>query len=1553
MLATVFFYSQLIILCSLLLDSYAIDTIAVNTSLTDGGTVISSGERFELGFFTPAGRDDNCRYVGIWYYNLDPITVIWVANREKPLLDTGGRFIVDDGNLKVLDESGKLYWSTGLETPSDPRYGLRCEAKLRDSGNLVLSNQLARTTWQSFEHPTDTFLPGMRMDQNLMLTSWTSKIDPAPGQFTFKLHQKEKNQFTIWNHFIPHWISGISGEFFESEKIPHDVAHFLLNLNINKGHSSDYNSIRVVMSFSGEIQSWNLDMYQHEWSLEWWEPKDRCSVYEACGSFGSCNSNNKLLCKCLPGFKPKIQEKWNMEDFSDGCTKNSTACDKDDIFLNLKMMKVYNTDSKFDVKNETECRDKCLSSCQCHAYSYTGGKNSTRRDIGPTNSTCWIWTEDLKNLQEEYLYGGHDLFVRVSRSDIGSSTRKKPLFLIIGVTIASVIVLLCAIAYICICICKRKKERSKNIERNAAILYGTEKRVKDMIESEDFKEEDKKGIDIPFFDLDSILAATDNFSDVNKLGRGGFGPVYKGIFPGGREIAIKRLSSVSGQGLEEFKNEVVLIARLQHRNLVRLLDQKLSILLKWEMRFDIILGVARGLLYLHQDSRLRIIHRDLKTSNILLDAEMNPKISDFGLARIFEGKQTEGSTSRVVGTYGYMSPEYALDGLFSVKSDVFSFGVVVLEILSGRRSTGVFKSGQGLNLLGYAWRMWIEDKAVDFMDETLSGSCKRNEFVKCLHIALLCVQEDPADRPTMSTVVVMLSSTEPVTFPTPNQPAFVERKDLSTTASSSSKQEIITNWTATFGGDTITKNGSIRDDSSEAETLVSVGEKFELGFFTPNGSSGIRRYVGIWYYMSNPLAVVWVANRDNPLLDYDGVFSIAEDGNLKVLDGKGRLYWSTNLDTNSSLDRKTKLMDTGNLVVSYEDEENVLERITWQSFDNPTDTFLPGMKMDENMALISWKSYDDPASGNFTFRLDQESDQFVIWKRSIRYWKSGVSGKVGSSNQMPSSVSYFLSNFTSTVSHNDSVPYLTSSLYIDTRMVMSFSGQIQYLKWDSQKIWTLFWAVPRTRCSLYNACGNFGSCNSNNEFACKCLPGFQPTSPEYWNSGDYSGGCTRKSPLCSSNAASDSFLNLKMMKVGNPDSQFKAKSEQECKAECLNNCQCQAFSYEEAENEQREDSESASCWIWLEDLTDLQEEYDGGRNLNLRISLSDIGGHSNKQRNEPSIGNIPSFVIICIAFFSVIVFLVLSSAIVCMYLQRKRWKNLPGNRGTLQRHLGNHLYGSERVVKDIIDSGRFNEDESKAIDVPFFDLESISAATNKFSNANKLGQGGFGPVYKATYPGGEAIAVKRLSSCSGQGLEEFKNEVVLIAKLQHRNLVRLLGYCVEGNEKMLLYEYMPNKSLDSFIFDRKLCVLLNWEMRYNIIVGIARGLLYLHQDSRLRIIHRDLKTSNILLDEEMNPKISDFGLARIFGGKETAANTNRVVGTYGYIAPEYALDGLFSFKSDVFSFGVVVLEIISGKRNTGFYQPEKSLSLLGYWNISMSCKKLLVMPGMCSKFPHV
>ncbi|KAG2558593.1 hypothetical protein PVAP13_8NG277600 [Panicum virgatum] len=329
---------------------------------------------------------------------------------------------------------------------------------------------------------------------------------------------------------------------------------------------------------------------------------------------------------------------------------------------------------------------------------------------------------------------------------------------------------------------KGSQDKTKmNMKEDGTIVWGLEGRSSEFM----------------IYDFSQVLEATDNFSEENKLGQGGFGPVYKGRFHDGLEVAVKRLASHSGQGFTQFKNEVQLIAKLQHTNLVRLLgccsqeeekiliyeclpnksldlfifDDKRRVLLNWTTRLAIIEGIAQGLLYLHKHSRLRVIHRDLKASNILLDHDMNPKISDFGMARIFSTNNAEANTERIVGTYGYMAPEYASEGLFSIKSDVFSFGVLTLEIVSGKRSSGFRQYGDFINLLGHAWQLWKDKRWLQIVDASLVVECHTLEIMRCINVALLCVQENAADRPTMSDVVVMLSS-ESMTLPEPKHPAY-------------------------------------------------------------------------------------------------------------------------------------------------------------------------------------------------------------------------------------------------------------------------------------------------------------------------------------------------------------------------------------------------------------------------------------------------------------------------------------------------------------------------------------------------------------------------------------------------------------------------------------------------------------------------------------------------------------------------------------------------------------------------------------------------------------
>lgn len=288
-------------------------------------------------------------------------------------------------------------------------------------------------------------------------------------------------------------------------------------------------------------------------------------------------------------------------------------------------------------------------------------------------------------------------------------------------------------------------------------------------------------------------------------------------------------------------------------------------------------------------------------------------------------------------------------------------------------------------------------------------------------------------------------------------------------------------------------------------------------------------------------------------------------------------------------------------------------------------------------------------------------------------------------------------------------------------------------------------------------------------------------------------------------------------------------------------------------------------------------------------------------------------------------------------------------RSFLQNLLKPFKISSSKEGQNLEDLEKIAAQEQK-----IFPFETLISATKNFHPAHKLGEGGFGPVYKGKLDDGREIAVKKLSHSSKQGRTEFFNEAKLLARVQHRNVVNLLGYCAHGSEKLLVYEYVINESLDKFLFKSNRREELNWKRRFEIISGIAKGLLYLHEDSHNCIIHRDIKASNILLDEKWVPKIADFGMARLFPEDKTHVNT-RVAGTNGYMAPEYVMHGYLSVKADIFSFGVLVLELISGQRNSTFSLSLEATNLLDWtYKLYKKGRSLEIMdPALAaSEFPE-
>jgi hypothetical protein len=715
--------------------------------------------------------------------------------------------------------------------------------------------------------------------------------------------------------------------------------------------------------------------------------------------------------------------------------------------------------------------------------------------------------------------------------------------------------------------------------------------------------------------------------------------------------------------------------------------------------------------------------------------------------------------------------------------------------------------------------------------------------------------------------------------------------------------------TCTAAGDTVSARQRLRGN----DTLVSAQGKFELGFFSPDGSG--RFYLGIWYKNIPAQTVIWIGNRVSPLSSVASAeLRVSSDtGDLQLLGSSPsdpsasspRVLWSSNLSSSSagSSSNVAVMRDDGNLVLL---DGGSSSKVLWQSFDYPTDTLIPEAWLGEEkqtgvyQRLTSWRNAEDPAPGMFTDTIDpnnvSSSEFFYLWNGTRAYWRSGAwTGRVFAN--VPDAVNNVLFNQT----YLDTPAYrrVTWRLYDNatlTRLVLDFTGQTkQYIWVPDSRSWSFFWAAPTVQCDVYALCGAFGVCNQRTQPPCQCPPGFAPAADREWRLSNWSAGCRRNTPLrCSSSAANgsttattdDGFLELQDMKLPVLDGDdyalnvTSARSREECESVCLNTCSCQAYVFS--------GSGSGACTVWHGGFRNLQHLFaDGSPSLYLRLSRSELqnlrgGGGGAKKKHGTTVWLV---VLACVALAAS----ALVASVVILWTKRRR--RLEAEQANQQTKL------------------------------QFFSHSELRAATNNFSE--RLGGGGFGSVYRGVVNNnGQTtlqVAVKKLEGLR-QGEKQFRAEVNTLGLIQHVNLVRLVGFCASGNDtKLLVYEYMPNSSLDAYLFRpsssagaERSC--LPWSDRYGVMLGIARGLAYLHEGCRECIIHCDVKPENVLLDTDLTPKIADFGMAKLVG-RDFSRVLTTMRGTIGYLAPEWISGLPIGPKADVYSFGMLLFELISGQRN--------------------------------------
>nr|GME00959.1 G-type lectin S-receptor-like serine/threonine-protein kinase At4g27290 [Ipomoea batatas] len=581
-----------------------------------------------------------------------------------------------------------------------------------------------------------------------------------------------------------------------------------------------------------------------------------------------------------------------------------------------------------------------------------------------------------------------------------------------------------------------------------------------------------------------------------------------------------------------------------------------------------------------------------------------------------------------------------------------------------------------------------------------------------------------------------------------------------------------------FAKDTISSTQSLK----YGDTIVSSGGIFEMGFFSPTNSSH-NIYVGIWYSQIPIPTVVWVANRDTPLTNTSSVaLQIISSAQLALVDSNGADIWHTNNASRLVPNPVAKLLDSGNLVVTDANDDNP-ENFLWQSFDHPTDTHLPGMKLGRDFiagldtTISAWKSENNPGTGDYKLSVVPAGyPQLILTKgrkEESRWgpWNGLRWGGLAGMLKNTATAEMLVIINTNEVSFSYKVH--NSSTLI--RTVLSNDGSVEIYRWaDGRREWNSLRKVPTDVCDEYGLCGAYGNCDYNNNPVCGCLDKFLSRDPGAWGRADYSGGCVRRTPLKCQNTSSDGFVKYSGIKL--PDTQFSwfnsSMNLQECEKVCFNNCSCMAYSSLDISNGQN------GCLLWFTDLVDIKVLPVDGQDLYIRMASSDLDYPSSSKGKKSKMIKLTSSVLA-----GILLGLSLSSTLVIILYKRKR--------------------------KEIHLNLQWEEDQT------LFEVSTITRATHNFSLNNKIGEGGYGPVYKGILDDGKEIAVKRLSKTSKQGLGEFKNEVNSIARLQHRNLVKLLGWCIQGEEKMLIYEYMSNKSLDSYVFGMIFNSHLNFNQLYN------------------------------------------------------------------------------------------------------------------------------------------